>query len=547
MYQSFFALSELPFESSIDSRFYYVGSAQHEALELLLECMSTNGSICVLSGSSGSGKTTLIRMLMCSLPESMRIIAIDDPRLDAQMLLATILRASGVSAASFESIAELTLKLRQMLERASAQGRITTVICDEAQGLSDEVLEQIRLISNIEGKAGKMINFLLTGQEDLVEHLNKSEHKMLYNRIKAFAILPHFTKEEVQAYVAYRLSKANCHEMIFSNKAIALLTKNSNGIPRVINSICDKAMFLAFKHNKKRICAALVKKATALVFHKKVGFYNIAKQNIKNFFSAIFIKKLTLVVLALGLSASSFAAAFFYLNNFIPHQSLKDSILSADEVKKTYSALLNEIYKGTNKKNIEEALFYQSISNSVFENQSIDTLVKLYGYKRADGELSDCRSIKALDMQCTILQGDINSLKELNRIALVSMSDENMTPYYAILFKLDDKKASLIIDERLFEIKKEYFEHFFLNEYMIIHEDLPTINKRYVSQELLNYLKPRLNAYLERKNYSKEKLNNLSTLAKLDLYLDDKHKDKLEQRDLLILDGLIQQRQLYER
>ena len=157
MYEKFFGLDELPFDGLPDNRFYFVGNCQHQALELLTSNLSRNGSICILSGPSGSGKTTLVRMLIRSLPKRMRIIAIDDPRLDPHMLLATILRASGVVATSFESIAELTLKLRKLLERSVQSGIVTTVICDEAQGLSDEVIEQIRLISNIEGELGKMI------------------------------------------------------------------------------------------------------------------------------------------------------------------------------------------------------------------------------------------------------------------------------------------------------------------------------------------------------------------------------------------------------
>ena len=187
MYEKFFGLDELPFDGLPDNRFYFVGNCQHEALELLTTNLSRNGAICVLSGPSGSGKTTLVRMLIRSLPKRTRIIAIDDPRLNEHMLLATILRASGVVATSFESIAELTLKLRKLLERSVQSGIVTTVILDEAQGLSDEVIEQVRLISNIEGELGKMINFLLVGQEDLIENIQKPMHKMFWGRVKAFA------------------------------------------------------------------------------------------------------------------------------------------------------------------------------------------------------------------------------------------------------------------------------------------------------------------------------------------------------------------------
>lgn len=114
-------------------------------MEVLTSNLSRNGAICVLSGPSGSGKTTLVRMLIRSLPKRMAIISIDDPRLDEHMLLATILRASGVVATSFESIAELTLKLRRLLEHSVQSGIVTTVILDEAQDFLMRLLSRLDL------------------------------------------------------------------------------------------------------------------------------------------------------------------------------------------------------------------------------------------------------------------------------------------------------------------------------------------------------------------------------------------------------------------
>ena len=265
MYEKFFGLDELPFDGLPDNRFYFVGNCQHQALELLTSNLSRNGSICILSGPSGSGKTTLVRMLIRSLPKRMRIIAIDDPRLDPHMLLATILRASGVVATSFESIAELTLKLRKLLERSVQSGIVTTVICDEAQGLSDEVIEQIRLISNIEGELGKMINFLLVGQEDLIENIQKPMHKMFWGRVKAFATIRALKRDEVHSYVNFRMQMAGCHDPVFTTRAINILYKGTKGLPRIINSVADRALCIAFNSQKKHVSGHTIKKAIEVV------------------------------------------------------------------------------------------------------------------------------------------------------------------------------------------------------------------------------------------------------------------------------------------
>lgn len=471
MYEKFFGLDELPFDGLPDNRFYFVGNCQHQALELLTSNLSRNGAICILSGPSGSGKTTLVRMLIRSLPKRMRIIAIDDPRLDPHMLLATILRASGVVATSFESIAELTLKLRKLLERSVQSGIVTTVICDEAQGLSDEVIEQIRLISNIEGELGKMINFLLVGQEDLIENIQKPMHKMFWGRVKAFASIRALKRDEVHSYVNFRMQMAGCHDPVFTTRAINILYKGTKGLPRIINSVADRALCIAFDAQKKHVSGHIIKKSIEVVRHDRSLFVVGVKTFLKEFSLAL-LAKIPLLVLGMIISASVFTAAYIYLPHKLDSQSLQSLVNANETVQENYNKMLNAMLPGRTVKNREMALFNASVKESLFKSDAIDTLVKVWGYRRQDGTKSTCNDIEDLRLECRTVQRDLDFIKTVDRPAVLSLRNDDLVPFYAVLVGLDKTDASLIMGNRLWKVKRSYLNHVYDGEFTYIGQKL---------------------------------------------------------------------------
>ena len=471
MYEKFFGLDELPFDGLPDNRFYFVGNCQHQALELLTSNLSRNGSICILSGPSGSGKTTLVRMLIRSLPKRMRIIAIDDPRLDPHMLLATILRASGVVATSFESIAELTLKLRKLLERSVQSGIVTTVICDEAQGLSDEVIEQIRLISNIEGELGKMINFLLVGQEDLIENIQKPMHKMFWGRVKAFATIRALKRDEVHSYVNFRMQMAGCHDPVFTTRAINILYKGTKGLPRIINSVADRALCIAFNAQKKHVSGHTIKKAIEVVRHDRSLFVVGVKTFFKEVSLAIFAK-IPLLVLGALISALVFSAAYVYLPHKLDSQSLQALVNKDATVQDNYNKALNAMLPGRTAKNREVALFNASVKESLFKSDAIDTLVKVWGYRRQDGAKSTCNDFDGLNLTCRTVQKDLNFVKTVDRPVVLSLRNDDLVPFYAVLIGLNKLEASLIMGNKLWKVKRSYLNHVYDGEFTYIIQKL---------------------------------------------------------------------------
>lgn len=505
MYLEYFGLSDYPFDGLPDRRYYYVGGAHHQSLSLLSAALSRSGCLCVFTGESGSGKTTLVRMLMRSLPRRMRIISIDDPRLDPQMLLATMLRASGVVATSFESIAELTLKVRQMLERSIAQGIITTVICDEAQGLSDDVLEQIRLISNIEGEAGKMINFLLVGREDLLNHLNKPEHEMLRNRIKIFTTLPRLKESEVGAYLTFRLQKSGCLRPVFTNKAIAAIARHSNGAPRLINAIADMCLTLAAQKKSEQVNGSIARKAAAMVLHhQQGGIAGYVRNFMREAMSLSLYARIGTIAGAALCAALAFGGALAIMKYYYPVQTLENALISDEQIKQRYTMVADYLLKGRNAASREVYFFNHAISQSYFKSEALATLFKIHGYAVADAEQGISNEVlRSVNLQRFYQTGSFEEAISYNTPVLISLIDDNLTPFYAVLYSLNEDVAQLVIGDYMFSVKASYIKDRFMGQYTLLHPyigNLSELKSRMtdVRKNAENRLRPFLNAYRNR-------------------------------------------------
>ena len=477
MYQKFFSLDELPFEGSPDRRFYYVGSAQGQALDLLTQNLSRPGAICVLSGPSGSGKTTLVRMLIRSLPRRVRIIAIDDPRLDEHTLLATVLRASGIVATSYETLPELTHKLRTLLERAISDGILTTVILDEAQGLSDAVLEQIRLISNIEGEAGRMLNFLLVGQEELIAHIQKKNHHMLYGRVRAFAAIPALKRDEVLSYVSFRLQQAGCVTPLFSAGAVSALCRSSGGLPRLINAIADRSLTLAFRSRRSTVSARIVKRATQTVRSPRRGARARLKALARGLLAGAAVR-LPLLACGVLLAAACFSAAYFYLPAVLDSESVASYVRRDELVEGNYRRLLAAMLE-SKAGGRDSFRFANACAASVFKSEAVANLIRLWGFERADGELMDCgdlRYVQGQALACRTRAGTLEALRALNRPAVLSLRDANLVPFFGVLTYLDGETAELLLDRYIFRIERPLLEDIYDGEFTVVRALLPELD-----------------------------------------------------------------------
>ena len=543
MYLEHFGLSDYPFDGLPDRRFYYVGGSQHQSLGLLTTALSRSGSICVLSGASGAGKTTLVRMLMRSLPKNMRIISIDDPRTDPHMLLATILRASGVVATSLESIADLTLKLRQMLEKSIAQGVITTVICDEAQALSDDVLEQIRYIFNIEGEAGKMINFLLVGQDELIAHLDKPEHEMLKNRIKIFTQLPPLTSAEVGQYLAYRLQQVGCVQPLFTKHAITVITKKGRGLPRAINAIADMSLTLAAQKHKPMVDAFLVKRAAHLVRFNKVGLKQTAKTWLRELFSGSFYVRIAVVLGAAACAFGAFFGAIYINEHYHPVLTMEEALISDAQVKQRYQNLTSYLFQGRSAQSRELYLFNQAVAQAYFKSEAFATLFKVHGYAlvedNGDGTITE-DVLAEVKLQSLSQNGTFAEAVSYNTPIVIGLIDDNLTPFYAVLYQISDDIGQLIIGDYMFDVKLSYLEERYQGSFTLLYPyigDLADLQSR--TTDVRKAMQKTLSPYLER--YRQHALESTNREANLALAQYEEQKTEVERARLAVRQELINQ------
>ncbi len=266
MYQKHFGLTERPFSIAPDPRFLYMSQQHREALAHLLYGVGEGGGFVQLTGEVGTGKTTICRCLLQQLPGRVDMALILNPRVNAQELLASLCDELHIRyAKDTTSIKVLTDLLNAYLLESHARGRRTVLMIDEAQNLSAEALEQVRLLTNLETTREKLLQIILVGQPELRSLLARDELRQLSQRITARYHLEPINRQETAAYIRHRLQVCGASEPIFSERAIDLVHKLSNGVPRLINVLCDRAMLGAFVEGKRRVEAPVVRKAAGEV------------------------------------------------------------------------------------------------------------------------------------------------------------------------------------------------------------------------------------------------------------------------------------------
>ncbi|MEH6557589.1 MAG: AAA family ATPase [Oceanicoccus sp.] len=268
MYHRYFGLKEAPFSIAVNPRYFFMSARHQDALAHLLYGVGIGGGFILLTGEVGTGKTTVNRCLLEQLPENTDIAIILNPAMNAIELLATVCEELGIPHESGEqSLKVLTDKLHQFLLDNHGNGRNTVLLIDEAQHLQFAVLEQIRLLTNLETNTKKLLQIILVGQPELRSLLNKPELRQLAQRITARYQLKPLNLEETQAYIRHRLQVAGlpANQDLFSRNIVKGIYKASRGVPRIINVLCDRMLLGTFGKNKTIVDRAMLKQAIAEV------------------------------------------------------------------------------------------------------------------------------------------------------------------------------------------------------------------------------------------------------------------------------------------
>ena len=262
MYTRYFDLKEAPFTIAPNPAYLFMSDRHREALAHLTYGLGDTGGFVLLTGEVGTGKTTICRSVMEQLPENTQAVFLLNPTLSCLELLATI--CDGLKIRYKKTGATLnyfTDKIQTKLSKNHQDNINTLLVIDEAQHLQAEVLEQLRLLTNLETNTKKLLQVILIGQPELQQLLQRRDLRQLAQRITArYHLLP-LTKAELKQYIQHRLSVAQCTRALFTDSAIACIHQISKGIPRVVNLLCERSLIIAYGSNNTKVNRTIVKKA----------------------------------------------------------------------------------------------------------------------------------------------------------------------------------------------------------------------------------------------------------------------------------------------
>ncbi len=416
MYQSYFGLAEAPFSIAPDPRYLYMSQRHQEALAHLLYGVNGGGGFVLLTGEVGAGKTTVCRCLLEQIPESCDVAYIFNPKLTVVELLSTICTEFGIACPPGNTSVKVYVDcINAYLLDAYARGRHTVLIIDEAQNLSADVLEQMRLLTNLETSQRKLLQIILLGQPELAEMLARPELRQLAQRVIARYHLGPLDKQEVAAYVRHRLEVSGTQRQLFPAALMGRLYRLSGGIPRIINVLCDRALLGAYAQSKERVDRATLTQAAREVFH------NPAAQPLsmmRPLLAGLLLAGTVLAVMLYRPAAQQPAPA----KAKVEAEAAKPAAASPSPLTLEWPAA-------------------EPLSRS--EEMAYAALFRAWGAGYQAGD--ECRQAEAAGLRCMTARGGLDELRQLNLPAVLLMQDGQGQKFNATLTGLDDQSATFAV------------------------------------------------------------------------------------------------------
>jgi general secretion pathway protein A len=461
MYTSFYGLAEKPFAITPDPRYLYLSERHAEALAHLLYGINESGGFIQLTGEVGTGKTTVVRTLLSRVPHHADVAVILNPRVTPVEFLLTICEELGlvIADADRDSVKQMVDALNRRLLNAHAEGRRIIVLVDEAQNLSIDVLEQVRLLTNLETPTQKLLQIILIGQPELRELLDRTELRQLAQRITGRYHLMPLSREETKGYVRHRLRVAGASEEIFTPGALVELHRLSQGIPRVINVACDRALLGGYTQETKKITASLVRRAAGEVYGRR-----------------FFPSWLGWMVGSLAFVA--LAGTLFLGWQFWRHQS---PVLSAARAIKSAAAAQAAAPKPAAvapaaapavaappapKLASVNALLQANEANTT-DAAAFRRLLALWGTALSD-DRDPCGQAAKAGLACLDQRGSWTQVKTLNRPAILTLTDDRGQRHRVVLSNLDDKTATLNLGEHNEKVSIEDLSRDWFGEFTVV-------------------------------------------------------------------------------
>ena len=429
MYNHYFHFSELPFSISPDPHFIYMSPRHQEGLAHLLYGMDFGGGFVALTGEVGTGKTTLCHCLLQQLPQNIDLALILNSKLNAIELLATICDELGIIYNKNQhTLKNLIDLLNQYLLTAHANGRRTVLLIDEAQNLSMDVLEQIRLLTNLETSKTKLLRIILVGQPELKDLLKRQDLRQLNQRITArYHLLP-LSLEETRAYIRHRLIVSNGHPDIFKDSAIRKIYKLSSGIPRVINILCDRALLGAYSTDTYVVTPTIVNRAAK---------ETLGESNQKTSYPTAFLTLLLLGCIATGLYFLKAWPNATHQTKINPATSnpatpTKTNIIEPDNLPDPQKPFT---VKKINTAPVATLQTLQDWINTPDHslNTALISTLKLWGKPIPENNQVDCAYVETTGLRCVFGKATWKDMLSLNRPVILEFSLADKKKRHALL------------------------------------------------------------------------------------------------------------------
>ncbi|MCU8020350.1 MULTISPECIES: ExeA family protein [unclassified Shewanella] len=481
MYKAFYGLSDNPFSIAPNPHYLFLSDRHREALAHLTYGLGETGGFVLLTGEVGTGKTTVSRCLLGQLPDNTDTAFILNPSLTELELLATLCDELKISYGDNPTLKQLTDHLSRFLLANHSKGRNTVLIIDEAQHLRPEVLEQLRLLTNLETDTKKLLQVILIGQPELQLLLKRQELRQLAQRITArYHLLP-LNEDEIALYVLHRLQVAGRFEPLFTRKAVNVLQKYSGGIPRLINLLCERSLMAGYAQSRVPIDHHMVRQAAAEVFGEEELTQN-----------RYLWPTATAAALCVAFGVSYWLFTDKSVNTMpasnLVSESVPTNVASLNAQTLGGEDIADKSVKPTNQPSGQTSIpdpNQRLLNEAINQSRNIDTafagLFSVWGKVPYKG-LTACQSAVEQGLACYQQQGNWMSLTRLNYPAVVYLVDDKQQDFYGAVLAVEGEQLLMQLGEQQLWVDRAWFNQHFSGTFEILWQ-APNLPMMDISQK----------------------------------------------------------------
>jgi general secretion pathway protein A len=434
MYTAYFGLGHEPFSIAPDPRYLFMSERHREALAHLLYGLGAGGGFVLLSGEIGTGKTTVCRLFLEQIPADCNVAYIFNPKLTVIELLQSVCEEFHIAVPQPQqrvaTVKDYLDPLNQFLLRAHAEGRNNVLIIDEAQNLSAEVLEQLRLLTNLETRERKLLQIILIGQPELRSMVARPELEQLAQRVIARFHLDALTAAETAQYIQHRLEVAGLTRPLpFERSALQRVHQLARGVPRRVNLLCDRALLGAFAGGQPVVDRATVNRAATEVFGPAPAA------------SPRWRRSAAMLGLGLAGGAALFAAASRLLDDRATSTSTVQTVASVARPASASSAAAAS--DGTEAKPLQVANVSAAAAPTLLRDPDKAWRELAAAWKVEVGAGEPCKALLKEQLHCFSKNLSLSLIRELGRPGILTLDADSGAPSYAVLTGLTRDSATL--------------------------------------------------------------------------------------------------------